>query len=337
MVASRLMTALAIVVGVASFGMRMAAPGSSAGSATILDPSSNQPLNSGGSQVVWTIGLPPQAKCTKDTATNAYHVFSYIVPSAVNPNSLSFTSTGPADPTANALDYPLVDAFGSPYIAANTAPQTGQVIQIPQFNWAGFSIDGRNGKATLPAGAYNVGIACATGGGVEDVFWNVAITFAASSTDPAGETWTAANPGGGGGGTTTTTTTGGSTTTTTGGSTTTTTSGGTTTTTSGGTTTTTSGGTTSTSAVWTSTSTTPSTTSPSTVPVSPSSSDVTTSSPAVQPSSNGAVSAASASSPSLAYTGTQVLIVLMIGAALLGVGAVVVMGARQRRRDDPPA
>jgi hypothetical protein len=193
-IAAKFAAATAITVGgLAMFGVPAMA-GTSAGNATILDPASNKPLNTGGSTTTWTIGLPPQAHCTKDTATNAYHVYSYIVPASVNPNTLSFTSTGPTDPTLNPLDYPLVDTFGSPYIAANTAPNTGQVIQIPQFNWAAFSIDARGTTASLPAGTYNVGIACATGAGVEDVFWNVQKTFTAAASDPAGETWTAANP-----------------------------------------------------------------------------------------------------------------------------------------------
>jgi hypothetical protein len=193
-IAAKFAAATAITVGgLAMFGVPAMA-GTSAGNATILNPATNTALNSGGSQTTWTIGLPPQAHCTKDTATNAYHVYSYIVPAAVNPSTLSFSSTGPTDPTANALDYPLVDTFGSPYIAANTAPNTGQVIQIPNFNWAAFSIDARNATASLPAGTYNVGIACATGSGVEDVFWNVQETFTASTADANGETWTAANP-----------------------------------------------------------------------------------------------------------------------------------------------
>jgi hypothetical protein len=189
----------AIAVGsLATLGVPAAsANGTSAGNATIINPSTNQPLNAGGSQTLWSIKLPPQAHCTKDTAANSYHVSGYMVPASVDPSTLSFTSSGPTDPTNNALDYPLVDQFGSSYVFANTAPTTGQVIQIPTFNYNSWSIDGTvTGTAPLPAGVYNVGIGCSTSAATNngDVFWNVQVTFTASGTDPNKETWTAANP-----------------------------------------------------------------------------------------------------------------------------------------------
>jgi hypothetical protein len=175
---------------VATLGVPAAVAGTNAGSATITNPSNGQPLNSGGSATTWTITLPAQAACSHDTASGFYHVESYIVPSTVDPSTLSFNSAGPTDPTSNQFDYPLYDTTGSAYANANTAPNTGQVVQIPSFNYAIFSINGSNGNAlTLPAGTYNVGIACATNTGAEDKFWNVQETFTADGTDPNGEVW----------------------------------------------------------------------------------------------------------------------------------------------------
>jgi hypothetical protein len=117
-----------------------------------------------------------------------------LVPSTVDPATLSFTASGGAtDPSHNSLDYPLFDINGVPFGPANTALGTGQVVGIPIFNWALFSIDGRANTAVLPAGTYNIGIACADAAGVADVFWNVRETFSVSTTDPNGEVWQAAN------------------------------------------------------------------------------------------------------------------------------------------------
>jgi hypothetical protein len=189
--AGKAAAAFAVAVGVLGFVGAPAAfaAGTSAGSATVLDPATNKPLNSGGSQTTWTIGLPAQAHCTKDTATNSYHVFSYEVSTTTvpDPGTLTFSSAGPS------AGNPLYDTTAGPYISANTAPTTGQVIGLPNFNWALFSPDGVAGIAN-PNGVYNVGIACADATNQGDVFWNVVVTFAASTADPNGQTWTAANP-----------------------------------------------------------------------------------------------------------------------------------------------
>jgi hypothetical protein len=157
--------------------------GAFAGAATVTAPDTVTKLTQGGSQTQWTLVLPQGASCSKDTATGNYHVFSFVVPKSVDPSTLTFSSTGPSQ------GFPLVDQFGNPYIAANTAIGTGAVPQSPTFTWNAFSIDGRNATAVLAAGTYFVGIACATQAGVEDKFWSQAETFSASASDPNGETW----------------------------------------------------------------------------------------------------------------------------------------------------
>jgi hypothetical protein len=178
-----------------------------AGLLTVTQPDGLTPLNTGGSQTQWTVQLPHLAACSKDTFTNQYHVNSYIIPAATDPTTLSFSSTGPVDPKGG-LAFPLVDTTGSAYTAQATAPNTGQVQQPPSFNYAAFTIDGRNGTPSLPAGTYNVGIACSTNAATAnlDQLWNVQETLSASSSDPNGETWTVVPGSGGGGGSTTTTT-----------------------------------------------------------------------------------------------------------------------------------
>lgn len=188
-VARRLVSGAALALGGLALLGTPAALAGTGGTATIVDQSNN-PLTTGGSQSTWTFKLSTPANCSGDSATGGYFVYSYVTPVANAPSSLSFDPTnGPSQP-AGSFAYPLVDTTGSPYISHNTAVNTGQVIDFPAlaFNWAVFSIDGTTGPAALPAGDYNVGIACAKNG-VIDNWWNSVLTFTASNTDPNGETW----------------------------------------------------------------------------------------------------------------------------------------------------
>jgi hypothetical protein len=238
-----------------------AAP-TNAGNATVVDPTNNQPKTSGGSSTDFTLKLPSSPTCTGDSPNAGYRVQSYMVPSSVDPTTLKFDNNGPT-PQATKTNFrePLFDVNTIPYVNAQTAAATspggpGPIINIPTFNFKVYS------PGDIPAGTYNVGIACTLGPPTSntqlDKYWNVQMTFATSSADsPAQVTWTAQAPSGGT--TTTTTGSGGSTTTTTaaGGTTTTTRAGSTTTTTaSGGTTTTTAPGATTTTAFGTTTTTT---------------------------------------------------------------------------------
>jgi hypothetical protein len=216
-------------------------------SATLVDPSLNAPIASGGSKTGFGIDLPaaPASDCSGDTASKGYFVYSYIVPDANIQNA-----SGNSDPSLLTYDasngpdnhgaFPLF-AGGTQYGPANTAPTTGQIIQIPNnlaFNPPFASTD-------LPPGLYDVGIACAkptTGGpAATDKFFNAQINIVAAPSDPNGYSFTVVGAGTGATTTTSTTVPGGATTTT---STTTTIPGGATTTTTtvpaGGTTTTTS-------------------------------------------------------------------------------------------------
>jgi hypothetical protein len=189
-VSAKLAAAAAVAYGgLALFGVPAYAAGVNSGYAQITDPATNKFLPTGGSTTNWTITFGKPVFCSGDTASKGYHVFGYIVPSNVDPGTLTFNAaSGPSQ------GFPLVDNVGSPYIAANTAAQTGQVVQVPTFNWAAFSIDGRSATQILPAGVYHVGIACADTLGNGDKYWDELQTFTASTTDPAGERWTASPP-----------------------------------------------------------------------------------------------------------------------------------------------
>jgi hypothetical protein len=185
------------------------------GVATIWDPVNNVALASGGSASTFTVQLPANAACSGDTATDGYHVYSYLVPEGVNVTTLDFVGSAPPSQS-----FGFVSDIGTYYGPANTAPTTGEVISIPDFEWAPLVTD--------------AGLLCAnsnTGGTVTDN-WNTQVTFTANSSDPNGFVWSAV-PGTGTTTTTTTTTTAPTSTTTTqaGSTTTTTTQGGSSTTT----------------------------------------------------------------------------------------------------------
>lgn len=216
------------------------AAGTNAGNATAVDPANGQPLTSGTKATDFTLKLPAGAACSGDSANDAYRVQSYHVKSTVDPASLTFDSSGPMpNGTGANFSQPLYATNGNPYIDGQTAPATpapgpGPVTNIPAFDFSLYD------AGTLPAGTYNLGIACTKGNASatqQDKYWNIVFTVAAD------QSWVAANPTGGGATTTTTAAGGGATTTTVvggGGTTTTTVAGGTTTTTVPGATTTTS-------------------------------------------------------------------------------------------------
>ncbi|MEO7570862.1 MAG: hypothetical protein ABIX10_00340 [Acidimicrobiales bacterium] len=229
--------ALLSVVGLSVSGLSPAAA-ATAGTAEVVYPSEGaptdgQPLDAGGSTTAFSLSLPTGAACTGDSANAGYRVQSYMVPDSVDPNTLTFDLSGPI-PTAVGADFrqPLFDPAGTPYTEAQTAnatvqPGPGPIVNVPAFDYHLFS------PGNIPAGDYNIGIACTKGPASDtqlDKFWNVRVAFAADAADqPAQIAWTVS-----GDQTTTTTTEGGSTTTTTeGGSTTTTTGDGSTTTSAG--------------------------------------------------------------------------------------------------------
>lgn len=172
------------------------AAGLDAGIPYIVNPATNQPLPGGESTTVWSWKLPtpPASNCSGDSATKGFFVYSYITPVANDPYALTFRpSDGPVSP-AGSFAFPLFDISGSPYISRTTAPNTGQVKDFPavQFTFARFSVDGRNETIPLPAGDYNIGIACWDGNNrLTDKMWNTRVRFTANSTDPSGEVWAA--------------------------------------------------------------------------------------------------------------------------------------------------
>jgi hypothetical protein len=169
--------------------------------ATLTDPSSNTALTGSAesSSQVFTIDLPASAGCEGDTASDSYHVFSYLVPQGTNiangspiaagGNGISFSSGFPSE----GLGLFTSTAY---YGGADTATTTGEVISIPtNFQFAYLLTHGQT-VATLTGGTSKVwetGLACANSSGVVTDYWNSVVTFTANAGDPGGNgfTWAA--------------------------------------------------------------------------------------------------------------------------------------------------
>ncbi|HXW33237.1 MAG TPA: fibronectin type III domain-containing protein [Acidimicrobiales bacterium] len=157
------------------------------GTATIASPNGdNPPLSTGGSEAVFTVTLPAQAACSEDTENHQYHVFSYLLKEGVAVTSDNFSSGLPSEGLG------LVDASGDYYGPANTAPGTGEIINIPNdFEWAGLLKVGET-AADLDGGSteiWNTGLACANPSGTVTDYWNSQLAFVKSSSDPNGFIW----------------------------------------------------------------------------------------------------------------------------------------------------
>jgi hypothetical protein len=132
--------------------------------------------------------LPAGAACSGDGVAG-YRVQSYMVPTSVDPSTLTYDSGGPAPQTTGSnFRQPLFKSDTTPYV--NAAPNTGDgaIINIPNFKHSAWTI------AELPAGDYFLGIACTQPSPNQaqiDKFWVGTVTIVASAADPNGFTWTA--------------------------------------------------------------------------------------------------------------------------------------------------
>jgi hypothetical protein len=156
--------------------------------ATLTNPVNSQALTSGASTTVFTVVLTPApADCSGDTATDHYEVFSYLLPEATSITGNSFAGGSPSE------GFGFVDGSGY-YGSATTAPNTGEIINIPSdFEWADLlslgetAADLDNGSSAV----WNAGIACANSSGALTDYWNTQVTFTKSTSDPNGFVWSA--------------------------------------------------------------------------------------------------------------------------------------------------
>ncbi len=160
------------------------------GVATTVNPSNGDFLASGGSDTPFTLSLPHIAACSGDTAHDGYNVWSYLVEKSAKIGSTTFSgASGPSQ------GYGLYDNTGTYYGPANTAINTGQVTQIPDFEWgpaiAGDGILSKILYTGKKSGIWEGGLACANSSGMLTDNWNVQFTFTKSTSDPNGFTWSA--------------------------------------------------------------------------------------------------------------------------------------------------
>ncbi len=136
----------------------------------------------------FNLTLPLGAACSGDSAGGGWRWQTYMVPATVDPSTLQFNANGPV-PAGVGATYrqPLFDVFGTPLVdqstaIADTAGGPGLILNVPQTNFEVFS------AGDIPAGAYNVGVACTLGPPSAtqlDRYWNLKMTF---SSNPAGGT-----------------------------------------------------------------------------------------------------------------------------------------------------
>jgi len=179
---------IAAVAAAVWFGTSAAQAGTfEAGRAVVTQPGESTPLNSGGSQTPFGLALPSNARCPGDSAHGYYHVFSYLVPQGTDPASVSFKT---ALPSRGFGLFTQIEYYG----AVNTAPITGQIVDIPpEFVWTRLT-----SSDLIPSGAttdvWQGGLACATAAGRVARYWNVDVRFTAGRADAAGFVWAVTKP-----------------------------------------------------------------------------------------------------------------------------------------------
>lgn len=165
-----------------------AALGTLAGPATVMAPGGVTPLSSGDSADLFTLDVPLFSACPGD-ANAGYSVQGYMVSAAIDPATIVFAFGGPAPtqfgPPQATFRQPLYDEFGTPYVASPAAAEPpaveGNVINIPTFSYRVF--EEAFLPDVLPAGVYNIGVACVFNGAEITRYWNVQVTFTVNAGD----------------------------------------------------------------------------------------------------------------------------------------------------------
>jgi hypothetical protein len=184
-----------IVVLVALAVGALVAPGvatadATVGRALITQAGTDRPLNSGASTTLYGVSLPAGASCSGDTAHKQYHVFTYLFPVDVAPTAVSFKTGEPSDLGTNG-HFGFIS--GGQYVGAlNTAPVTGEVVDLPEhYTWSRLTAADLF-SAGQTRSSWNAGIACADPAGAVTDYWNAEIVFTASAAVPGGFTWAVA-------------------------------------------------------------------------------------------------------------------------------------------------
>jgi hypothetical protein len=155
---------------------------------------------SGDSTTNFTVSLPAFSACAEDSAAGGWTVTSFMVPTAVDLTTLTFDSGGPTPASIGGAyaDFrqPLWNVGGDAYLSRQTVnaspPDPSGPIQQPGT----FDFDPGYSAGDIPAGTYNIGIACVDETTAIQQFWSTPITVTANPADPgtADISWTAGLP-----------------------------------------------------------------------------------------------------------------------------------------------
>lgn len=167
------------------------APFAGVGAASALTNNGQVTLNptSGTSSTRFQLGFPGTPQCTGDTAAGGYNWSTFMLPQGSNIATTTFSPSGP-NQIVGQYRASLISAAGDTIAMQSTGiaggpGQPGIISGIPQFTFE-YNLPGE-----VPAGAYDVGVACTTAGGsVVDTYWSRPMTITANpSGGPAQISW----------------------------------------------------------------------------------------------------------------------------------------------------
>ena len=204
----RVLAALAVaaVVGASAAPARADVAEDAGDALVVAGAGSTERLTEGGSATNFSLRLPDDASCPGDSANDNYRVQSYMVPKGIGPGDVEYDGLGPK-PNAYGdwatFRQPLYDTATAAFDTAQTAdnPEAGhpgKIVNLPSFTFGVY----RPGE--LPAGRYDVGIAC-TRFNRPVRYWDAELVVVETPADlPAQIRWSVAAGAGGSGASTNT-------------------------------------------------------------------------------------------------------------------------------------
>lgn len=163
-----------------------AAPTPQSPGATMTTAQGAATFSTGNSGSNFSLRLPAGASCPFDSANSGWAWQTYMVPTTKDPSTLTFSSAGPSPAsfgTYSSFSEPLFTTGGNAIkdqqtAAASAPPGPGQIVNIPDMSFSAVWVPGN-----VPAGTYNIGVACTAPGRVEDIFWNTTMTVTTDGTN----------------------------------------------------------------------------------------------------------------------------------------------------------
>jgi hypothetical protein len=155
-----------------------------AGAVEMIDPDTRQPLTSGDSNTVFTLGLPVGASCPGDSANDDWRVQSFLIPATDDPGALRYGIIRADGEGRFAIYTVQTQPFVHALTGQNVAPGLpGQIATIPPLSFGVFP------AGTLEMGNYRLGIACTLYRETAR-YWDTEIVLAAAPEVQPGEfTW----------------------------------------------------------------------------------------------------------------------------------------------------